>query len=60
MNPGNGGFSLINAHVPLAELFGYAGAIRSLSRGRANASMEFAHFAPVPRNVQEEILKKRG
>ena len=60
MNPGNGGFSLINAHVPLAELFGYAGAIRSLSRGRANGSMEFAHFAPVPRNVQEEILKKRG
>ena len=60
MKAGKDGFSLITARVPLAELFGYAGAIRSLSRGRANASMEFAHFAPVPRNVQEEILKKRG
>ena len=60
MKAGKDGFSLITARVPLAELFGYAGAIRSLSRGRATSTMEFAHFAPVPRNVQEEIMKKRG
>jgi elongation factor G len=49
---------VIDAHVPLAEMFGYATQLRSLSQGRANYSMEFALYRDVPRNVQEEIVAK--
>ena len=59
MNAGNNSFTQVIAHVPLSELFGYATAIRSLSRGRATYSMEPAHFESVPRNVQEKILEKK-
>ena len=59
MNAGNNSFTQVVAHVPLSELFGYATAIRSLSRGRATYSMEPAHFASVPKNVQEKILEKK-
>ncbi len=48
----------IIAHVPLAELFGYSTAIRSLSRGRASYSMEPSHFDKVPNEVQKQILEK--
>ena len=48
----------IEAAVPLAELFGYATAIRSLSRGRASYSMEPDRFAVVPQAVKEEILNR--
>ena len=48
----------IDAAVPLAELFGYATAIRSLSRGRASYSMEPDRFAVVPQAVKEEILNR--
>ncbi len=57
MNTGSDHSSRIIAHVPLAELFGYAKSVRSYSRGRAFFSMEFAHFANVPKTVQEKILK---
>ena len=51
------GLKVINASVPLAEMFGYATQLRSISQGRANYSMEFAHYAEVPRNVAEEIIE---
>ncbi|MBM3889003.1 MAG: hypothetical protein FJ388_07740, partial [Verrucomicrobia bacterium] len=51
---------VVHAHVPLAELFGYATDIRSLSKGRASHSMEPSHFEPVPANIQREILEQRG
>ncbi len=47
---------VITAWVPLAEMFGYATTLRSLSSGRANYSMQFDHYAQVPRNIQEEIV----
>ncbi|MDD5697032.1 MAG: elongation factor G [Victivallaceae bacterium] len=51
-------FTRILAHVPLSELFGYATAIRSLSRGRASYSMEPSHFEPVPKTIQEKVMEK--
>jgi elongation factor G len=48
----------VRARVPLAELFGYATAIRSLSRGRASYTMETGAFAVVPRTVKEELLNR--
>ncbi len=53
------GAKVINAEAPLAEMFGYATDIRSLSQGRASYSMQFSHFAEVPTNIREELLKKR-
>jgi elongation factor G len=44
--------------VPLAEMFGYATTLRSLSSGRANFSMEFLAFEPVPENLVEQVLEK--
>ncbi len=46
---------IINAKVPLGEMFGYVTALRSLSKGRASFSMEFDHYAKVPANVEEDI-----
>ena len=46
------------AHVPLAEMFGYATDMRSLSQGRANYSMEFLKYAHAPANIAEEVMKK--
>lgn len=51
-----GNLVVINAEVPLAELFGYATAIRSLSKGRASYSMEPLRFDPVPVNIQNSLL----
>ncbi len=45
----------IHAMVPLSEMFGYTTELRSLTEGRANATMEFDHYAVVPSNVAEEI-----
>ncbi len=47
---------VIDAHVPLGEMFGYATALRSMSQGRASYSMEFANYQEVPRNVAEAIV----
>ncbi|MDA2935250.1 elongation factor G [Acidobacteria bacterium AH-259-D05] len=49
---------VINACVPLAEMFGYATAVRSMSQGRANYSMQFDRYAPVPAQIAEEIIAK--
>jgi elongation factor G len=51
---------IVDAMVPLSELFGYATDIRSMSQGRASYSMEFAHYAKVPNAVAEKIKEKRG
>ena len=45
------GVTVIEAHAPLGELFGYSGAMRSLSQGRAGASMEPLEYAPAPAEV---------
>jgi elongation factor G len=52
------GMRVIRALVPLSEMFGYVGDLRSKTQGRANYSMQFDSYAEVPRNVAEEIVKK--
>ena len=54
------GFTTIVSEVPLAEMFGYATDLRSMSQGKAEFTMEFAKYNPVPRNIQEELIKKFG
>ena len=49
---------VINAHVPLANMFKYVDNLRSMSQGRAQYSMQFDHYAPVPSNVAQEIQEK--
>ena len=51
--------SVINAEVPLAEMFGYSTNLRSLSQGRAVYSMEFAKFAPVPDSIAKTIIEEK-
>lgn len=51
------GSQKINGTVPLKEMFGYATSLRSLSSGRANFSMEFHQYEPLPGEMQEEVLK---
>ncbi|CAA9552372.1 MAG: Translation elongation factor G [uncultured Truepera sp.] len=53
-----GNAQVINAHVPLSEMFGYATDLRSLTQGRATFSMLLDHYAQVPRNIQDELVKK--
>ncbi|MBR3085763.1 MAG: elongation factor G [Kiritimatiellae bacterium] len=53
-----GDLKVVSAEVPLAELFGYSTAIRSLSRGRASYTMEPGEFAVVPRAVREQLLNR--
>jgi elongation factor G len=52
--------TIIHAEVPLAEMFGYATAIRSLSKGRASYSMEPSHFEPVPAQIVAAVLDQKG
>jgi elongation factor G len=52
------GAQVIKAKVPLSEMFGYVTQLRSLSSGRASATMEFSHYAPAPRNIEEEVVAK--
>ncbi|KLF89863.1 elongation factor G [Enterobacter asburiae] len=54
------GSQIIRADVPLAEMFGYATTLRSMSQGRATYTMEFHHFAEAPRNVADEIISRRA
>ena len=53
----NMGSSIIKADVPLAEMFGYATTLRSMTKGRANYSMEFERYGEVPKHAAEQILK---
>jgi len=54
-----GGSQVIRANVPLAEMFGYVNDLRSMTSGRASYSMEFSHYAEVPRSLADEIIRKR-
>ena len=58
MEEGMGGVKIIKAIVPLSEMFGYVGDLRSKTSGRASYSMQFDSYAEVPKNVAEEIIKK--
>ncbi|GAA2796088.1 elongation factor G [Kribbella solani] len=58
MDEGPGGSRAIKALVPLSEMFGYVGDLRSKTQGRASYSMQFDSYAEVPKNVAEEIIKK--
>lgn len=51
---------VIKAKVPLSEMFGYVTQLRSLSSGRASSTMEFSHYSPAPRNIEEEVVAKAG
>ena len=51
---------VVKAKVPLAEMFGYSTALRSMSQGRANYVMEFSHYSEVPKNILESIKEKQG
>jgi len=53
-----GAMYVVRAHVPLAEMFGYVNDLRSMTSGRANYSMEFAHYDPVPKGIADEIIAK--
>jgi elongation factor G len=55
-----GGLSVVTAEVPLAEMFGYATAIRSLSKGRSSYSMTPSHFEQVPEQVKAAVLDQKG
>ena len=53
-----GGAQVVNAHVPLANMFGYATDLRSSTQGRATYTMVFDHYEPVPKAISEEIIAK--
>ena len=55
-----GNATVVTAMVPLANMFGYINALRSMSQGRAQYSMFFDHYDKVPQNVQDEVTKKTG
>ena len=59
MNPFKG-LQVIRAEAPLAKLFGYATALRSLSQGRATFTMKFKNYSPTPLKEEKEILHKLG
>ena len=55
-----GNAKIVEAEVPLAEMFGYVTDLRGFTQGRGNYSMEFSHFGETPRFIQDEIIKKSG
>jgi len=54
------GVQIINAEVPLAEMFGYATDLRSQTQGRGQFTMEFKKYAEVPKSIQEKIIGERS
>jgi elongation factor G len=55
-----GNAQVINAYVPLANMFGYINTLRSMSQGRGNYTMQYDHYEEVPRAVADEVVKKYG
>ncbi|HNT49871.1 MAG TPA: elongation factor G [Cyclobacteriaceae bacterium] len=53
-----GGAQVIKADVPLSELFGYITDLRTLTSGRASATLTFAHYSPVPRNLADKVIEE--
>ncbi|WP_414840761.1 elongation factor G [Enterococcus saccharolyticus] len=56
----HGNSQIVNAMVPLSEMFGYATTLRSATQGRGTFMMVFDHYEDVPKSIQEEIIKKNG
>ena len=54
----NASGKVVNAEVPLAEMFGYATDLRSATQGRATYTMEFLKYSEAPKNVAEEVMAK--
>jgi len=54
------GLQIIHGFVPLSEMFGYATDLRSKTQGRGTYSMEFHHYEPVPKNIQDKIVSGKG
>ena len=54
------GIKVIDAHIPLSEMFGYATDLRSRTQGRGNYTMQFSHYAEVPKSVSEKIIGKKA
>jgi elongation factor G len=55
-----GQMKVIDAEVPLAEMFGYATRLRSMTQGRGSYTMEFSNYSPVPPNIVETIRGDKG
>ncbi len=53
-------FSVIEARVPLSEMFGYSTVLRSLTQGKAQFTMEFSSYQPVPQSIAEDLAKKKA
>jgi elongation factor G len=51
-------FTIIDAEVPLSEMFGYSTVLRSATQGKGEFTMEFSRYAPCPRNIQDELVKE--
>lgn len=58
MDAAQGGVTVVSAHVPLAEMFGYVTTLRSLTQGRATPNVTPSHYEEVPRNIAEEVIAK--
>ena len=53
------GVQAVHAKVPMERMFGYVTSLRTITSGRANSTMEFSHYAEVPKDMQESILKNK-
>lgn len=58
MEPAMGGTTVVNAHVPLGEMFGYVTTLRSLTQGRATPNVTPSHYEEVPKSIGDEIVSK--
>ena len=52
------GTQVVRAMVPLSSMFGYVTDLRSMTQGRASSSMEFAHYAELPRSIADELVQR--
>lgn len=59
MDAALGGVTVVNAHVPLAEMFGYVTTLRGLTQGRATPNVTPSHYEQVPNSVEKEIVEKQ-
>jgi len=60
MEAAPGGVTVVNSHVPLAEMFGYVTTLRSLTQGRATPNVTPSHYEEVPGNIAKEIIEKNN